>query len=368
MSFNNLRIVNIPSDQRVWIVRAGEGRYINNFRNDGIIAIGHADILNLNDKTKIAVSEKHLQSRLERAFKQRDARLANMPNHRPITKAQVTQTKRQISTFVNKMKIGDLVITPTANHLDIGRITSDALISTQSSEFKPSNREPIVMKNNLRRNVVWLPSMSRSVAPPATFPLLTGQSTVFELTKNKDAFYHLLYPFFTRNGKLHTAVTIQQNSDIDGFSIAKVGDYIAKLEVMARHPEISKEEFDAFFREYVENGDISFTDKAFYMSKGTKYFVFAGVLAFPIVCIGLNILFTGGKVSFKSSMGEVQIEGNGAVKAEHITKMLEMYEDNYGNRINKKLEPTLTSVNTQILEDDSQLQINKLDYQDMLSE
>lgn len=359
---NEFGIPVIEPSQRIWVVRADNGKYLNNFLEHGVASIGHADILNFPEVRGITANKDDLAAALSEKYALYNSRNSERTDFKPVSRSKITQDHRQISTFINEMKVGDLIVTPTQRTLSVGVIQSHAYTCKDCLSYQATEdvSEIIELKHHLRRDVKWMPTFSRNRAPKALFPFFTGHSTVFELTQNKDAFYHLFYPVYVCGENVHAAVSFYQNENLDGYSIASLGGFIARLEVLARNADTPIEDFEDFFQEFLRTNDIIFTDKAHYLSKGKTFYTFAALGAGAFSCLlfyGLGTFISGGtfEATYSSDAGfRLNGEINPLITPEQrdnlARHLFNLKEEFNSERVNQKLLPKLEGLDSTTLE------------------
>lgn len=94
----------VPELQQCWVIRADNGLYAAHFRDGGIIAIGHIDLLNIssNPEVEFIIDRESLPAALW-------DKLSILKE----TKGKFISVYNQVITFVEKIKIGDMIIVPS---------------------------------------------------------------------------------------------------------------------------------------------------------------------------------------------------------------------------------------------------------------
>ena len=110
-------IVERPSSQHYWVVRASGGDFVNHFRQAGVMAIGHIDELDLSrERLKPFFPElKPLQVAISNIEKKES---------RKSSKYRAYNHFNQVKTFIAEIDIGDLVVTIDHGTLCVGRVIS----------------------------------------------------------------------------------------------------------------------------------------------------------------------------------------------------------------------------------------------------
>lgn len=152
---------------KVWVVRAGGGSLTDEFVTGGFASIGW-DMADLTEaKTLLAV---------RRAYNE------THPDPFPPAAANISA---QIHLFMNEMRAGDLLLTPTLDSgvLRFGEVEHDhAYFNEATDEHRHRNR----------RKVRWSPKYIRRAAlPESVRASLRNIRTVFLVTENKDEFLAL---------------------------------------------------------------------------------------------------------------------------------------------------------------------------------
>jgi predicted Mrr-cat superfamily restriction endonuclease len=135
-----VKIYDVPSNQRYWVVRANTGKYLTNFLQGKCIAIGHLDHLKFPEAKQFHESE----------YEKIAARLAVQLKEGSKSKAHISSVSNQIYKFLFDMKPGDLVLTPAYGRIILGRITGVPRISNEviSVEYDAKRKKPLIWNTN----------------------------------------------------------------------------------------------------------------------------------------------------------------------------------------------------------------------------
>lgn len=244
-------------NERIWVVRASGGRYVQHFVKDNLVAIGHIDGLEVqNNPRQIALAD--LKSYLARTTKD---------GQRP-SKATVSNMANQVSSFITEIKSGDLILTLDTNQVAVGRISSDAYCDTKGIEIRNGKRVS-VMPFQLRRQVVWGPSLDRKQLPYSIEASLKAHQTVFSLDGHWEILYHFLFPIFRDQEHIYFSSNIDQQKDINSYSVSQLLGLFSDLEAIVKvFDPVRSETYEELISRFRSDHNFSLTCKAEFMSKG----------------------------------------------------------------------------------------------------
>jgi predicted Mrr-cat superfamily restriction endonuclease len=298
----------INSDSKYWVVRAGaKAKYYEHFRQHNVIALGHInnlveeegiiDTINGAELAKLILNvekkQKTSQNRNSEVQTVDDVDDEQLPSENQIS-AKVTQA----TTFINEMKVGDLVITVDSKWVLLGTITSEAY--TEANELFAFKADGTAYERNLayklRRKVVWQQAKLRASIPAPIKPSLYAHQTLFSISDtNRELFSHWLYGIFLEQDKLYFSTAIEEKSKISQFSLVEFQRTIQKLEMLA---------------EKIEHEGINFNDDL------------VEDLEIQYIIDGMSNAFTLTTKNVFLSPGHMWSEVNGSIKKRVIMGML----------------------------------------------
>ncbi|MEZ8384399.1 hypothetical protein BH582_15080 [Vibrio sp. 10N.222.47.A9] len=269
----NNEIYEVPSNRRYWMVRSSGGHYYNHFTSNNCIGIGHLNVLDLASKPAGEFNSSEAELRLALRQKGFENKLFEKYNRQ----------LKQATKFIHEMAIGDWIITVGQAGYRYGVITSNPYIE----------REPVVLEGeargyrgdadmHLRRDVNWGPVIRREHVPYGLAQALRARQTVTCLDEHWQALCHSIYPAFARGEELYLSVKIGTDDPISSYSIGTLLTLFSEMEVLAKEventfksTEYNKEAFNALFKEYLNSGLLTVTNKATYHSQGDVWFKFS---------------------------------------------------------------------------------------------
>lgn len=258
-----MRIYEVPSERRYWVVRADGGLYYDHFTKNGLMALGHLNSLGITieDREKFLPEEGWLKDIV-----------AKKSQIKKSSKRQESVSFNQIKNFIYDIKNGDWVITVGYNSLRVGIVNGDAYIKNEKIVvyYDPEKDRKVEMDSNLRRNVSWGPVISRSAIPFGLLSSLRANQTVFNVDKHWEAIYHSLYPAFSKEDDLYLSLKIRQEKEINNYSVVQILSFLNEIEVIAKELEgnLSPDNFEELFAQYVVGNLLTLTTKAQFNSPG----------------------------------------------------------------------------------------------------
>lgn len=243
--------------ERIWVVRASGGRYVQHFIRSDLVAIGHIDGLNTSDPKEISLAD--LKEFLAKP---------NKEGQRP-SKATVSNLANQVNTFISEMNNDDLVVTLDSSTVAVGRISGTAYCDTSGVELKIGKRISS-MPFQLRRKVIWGPKIERHKLPYAIEASLKAHQTVFSLDDHWENLYHFLFPVFRDTQHIYFSTNINQHQDIDSYSVSQLLGLFSDIEaiVKAFEPNNKGESLRQLVTRFRAENNYSLTCKAEFMSEG----------------------------------------------------------------------------------------------------
>ncbi|TAM57524.1 MAG: hypothetical protein EPN49_14805 [Rhodanobacter sp.] len=251
----------VPESRRYWVIRSERGVYLEHFLEHGFVAIGHLDDLNLKptDRRPFETNWPTVRERLL-------ARFESLGLKRRSAFAVVSQAK----SFVDDIKEDDWVLVPGTSRIAVGRIVSPAFLDNETSYSRDEHGTELEMSFNLRRDVVWGPSLwRRELSSPLRRSLVANQ-TVFNVDEHWEAIYHALFPVFQRGEKLYFTAKLTSEAPVSNLDITAFLSLLSDIEVLSKGLQegIDATNFDEYFRKYRERNELTLTTKAEFYSPG----------------------------------------------------------------------------------------------------
>lgn len=263
------------SGQKIWMVRASQGKYFQHFRYNNVLSIGHLDGFyeHVNDGRGVPSKEEVLELMLRKPeFRDEGKGAAGKKLN-----GHGTSTYNQIIHFLHDVKKGDLIVTLNGSSILIGVCTSnDAFFSSdelESSEGTSSNVK-VKLDQRLRRNVMWGPAVPRSSIGGGLKKAFQSRQTVVNLTPHWIDVFGLIYPFVFDGSRLHFSTHIGLGTAINGKVISKLFENLSNVELIAK--SLLEKNLDADFVKRLLSDDFDWdeykvTTKAQFMSPGDIY-------------------------------------------------------------------------------------------------
>ncbi|MCD1641212.1 hypothetical protein K7H92_21035 [Pseudomonas stutzeri] len=278
MDLKRVKIAYHDHGKKMWLIRASGGKYINHFRQSGIVTIGHLD--DIYDHREVGVEDIPTQEKIEQILLRNPdySKPINSTSKRRKLSQSGTSKLQQIAAFKN-IKKGDLIVSVDADYLMIGICNEDSPyldgdpVKIAVPEGQQRNRKEYPsLKQRMRRSVTWGPSLSRYRLPSAIKKTFQGRRTVISLDKHWDKFLHLIYPFFVDDDNLYISNRIGTNAPINNLIISGFLQNVALTQIIAES-FVEKEKIDLdYLYEVLSLGidlaGLDSTSKAEFMSPG----------------------------------------------------------------------------------------------------
>lgn len=340
-----MNIYEVPEGRNYWVVRADGGRYFDHFVDHSVIALAHLDILELPDSEGkvFAPGLVELSSKLSKKHKSDGVKLGTTTSH-----------VHQIKAFINGVKIGDWVMAIGKDLVRFGRVVSKARLSRGPLDVAyGQNKERVVsMSHNLRRRVVWGPSIKRDALPFGLLSSMRAYQAIFNINQHWEAVYHTLYPVFSKKDELFFSIKINSRQRINNYHVACLFNYLNEIEVISKYAtdNITPGQFEDFFKDHALNYGVSTTTKAAFNSPGEIWAAIeAGLKKRPVITVLL-----GGYILL---FGNTQLGFDGLIDVETRRQMwqlvLSRYEENHIKEVTRELQLAQPRMDTAVLESDS---------------
>ncbi|WP_141234443.1 hypothetical protein [Pseudomonas sp. Irchel s3b6] len=292
-------IVSFPEGQRIWMVRASGGKHLNNFIHNNVVAISHVDeflldwplselpslaqiteFVNGSHDAKIkslVVGELDEELLADDEFGFDDSRVDEYEKN-----TSAINRINQTDTFINKISIGDLIVTLDKDCLVVGCCESEAYIGRDILLYSNYNQvtgkaKVETLGYKLRRDVTWGDPISRSLVGSSLRKPLLARNTVSNLDEYWDKVYSLVFSVFTRSEVVYFSNRINRSEAISTRAISRLFEYVSDTQLFA--DSIFSGDFDLEFFNKVVSGDFfefaledRSTSQAEFMSPGNIYY------------------------------------------------------------------------------------------------
>lgn len=331
MDLSEVKIANY-SGQRVWMVRAQEGKFLRHFRNGSVITISHLDKFydhltkpNNNIPSDEAIRKLILSDPDFLDTKTKIRKLNGAGRNR----------YHQILHFINDIKKGDIIVSLDNSKVMIGVCqSSKAHFSSRpiSSSTNPNSHATLKLTHRLRKKVTWGPTISRQNISGLLKGTFQSRHTITNLTDHWKDIFGLLYPFFTDSSSLYYSSHIGTRSDINGKVISKLFDNLSNAQIVAKElmkGAITEEFIDSILNDELDWDDFNLTAKAFFMSPGdvfNKIPLPKGANAsFSLKVLALVLLLMSGQTSAQEAAQQL----DPSVSSTHLYTPEDMIDERY---------------------------------------
>ena len=199
-----------------WIVRSGvNSMFFDEFNRKEQIALGWNLIDNL-DTIKNSFNVEEIKSIVE-------AKYATLLQQ--LSKKQETNIKRRVSDisgkidrFVNKVNVGDIVLTPSKEDVLIGEVLTDTYIVNDLYKNESDDLENLIIGDlNKIRDVKWVKKISRDKLEPNLKLILNVNHGIAHI-ENEQVITEInrcLYNFYIKGNQGHSIFRIKTQDEID---------------------------------------------------------------------------------------------------------------------------------------------------------
>lgn len=262
-----------------WLVRTESGKYYDHFNSSSFIALGW-DAIDKEILKKVKSDAGALKANVERYYKD---------------DKQPGRTANQILSFINDIKVGDMVLIPSegSEQYMLGKVTSDLYFETDDNNADLS-KCPFIK----RRKVTWIKSFWKKDADSKLLKLSYRQQTVNEINEYKTFINRALYSaYIDADDNVHLTYGI--NID-DNINMVDLSEFLFK--------------YTRIYESLTGDKDIDIKINA--QSKGKSEIIsktFGGITV-AVLLFGLAQLPYGGEVSIGGGiLPEVSVKTNGII-------------------------------------------------------
>ena len=301
-----MKLQELDGATKYWVIRPGEkGRYFRHFKDCGVVALGHIDEIVEEEGIVESINGGELQVALSdhRKQKRKSTSQTQTSDEIRLEGSRIVSIVTQVKTFINEVKIGDVVITLNPDRVLVGTVTSDAFI--EKGDLRVSSGgvgyTDSVLKYALRRNVDWGQIKKRESIPTVIKSSLSPSQTIFSISeKNTELFTHWLYSIFLKDGRLYFSTKINKKEKINQFQMLEFQRSIQKLEILTdlvfggdlEGKNLLPILEDLYFQ-YGDADEFSLTAKSSYLSPGN---IWSDVLGddrkLRVLAFALGMLFS----------------------------------------------------------------------------
>lgn len=271
MDLNNIlsRVNDVSSSRNYWLVRAFGGKYYDEFLSQRYIAIGYNEI-NLHE-IEGALGQDEPNKYLTELISQKLIAL-NLKGH-----YNASYAAGQLLTFCTKIKIGDIIMTPSRS--GVGFVSIGIVTSPVRTEEAASQDEKICQFSK-RISVNWIDQYNRHKLNPYLQKIFNSQHIVNDINKYSELIESLINDFYIKDNEAHFTLRVKRDDDIPMDAFTLPNDIMSLVD-----------EFMDFYGIKVDNEVISM--KMIVQSPGD--IKMKSKSAFKLVCgAGIIAVLTGG--------------------------------------------------------------------------
>ncbi|WPN57271.1 hypothetical protein [Pseudomonas sp. P9_31] len=308
------------SGQRIWMVRAHEGKFLRHFKNGSVVTIGHLDkFYNHTESSTLDIpTDESIRGLI----------LSNADFVDTKSKIRKFNGKgrncfHQISHFINDIKKGDIVVSLDNTKVMIGVCQSTkAHFSSRpiASSADPKELSTVKLKHRLRKKVEWGPTIQRDKISGLLKETFQSRHTVTNLTDHWKDVFGLLYPFFSDEKNLYFSTHIGTRADINGKIISRFFDNLSSAQLVAEKlmlGVITDDFIDRILNDEIDWDEFDLTAKAFFKSPGDVFNKIplpkGSDEGFSLKVLALVLLLLSGQSNADDAAQQLDPSGNSAL-------------------------------------------------------
>lgn len=205
----------IPTTKNYWLVRTQGGKYYDDYKRNGFIAINW-DEITISDIEDLSVNDLARKVKEKYPDKQGQGRTAN-----------------QLRVFSKIIKKGDAVIitSHSSNKLTIGQIIEDEpFVDVINEQLLEDNNK--LCPYHKRKKVAWGPTYNKYEIDIELFKMLQhAQQTISSANEYADAIESLTHNFYTKGNEAYLALRVKKDGKIPMSEFFPMGTEILNLAV-----------------------------------------------------------------------------------------------------------------------------------------
>lgn len=291
-----LKIKEVPSEQKYWFFRTEGGSYFSDFYFNDYIAYGWDDFIDI-DELKEA----------DQSNEKKDLLKTKLKEKYPDEKREGLAVN-QMLLFINTMKIGDIVLIPSAagEQLAVGVIESDAYIYDTNSlsvddELDDDERGFKICPYLKRRNIKWLKTIKKNRLDPHLYKLMFARNTISDASGYDKYIDREMHPVYLKDGKIYVSLRVEQKEGISALEMSNL--LSSSLYILhAFEDEKIKPEID------------SLEVKMMVESPGVVQFI-GGAAAATMLLGAISLFAFGADIDFDIAGQKYSIHSNGAAQS-----------------------------------------------------
>ncbi|MBW3695716.1 hypothetical protein EK599_08410 [Vibrio sp. T187] len=271
--------IEIPLERRYWLIRAGtnSGEYYQQFRLNGVVAIGHANNVKFDFEDGHILSEADKEHMIGAA----SARLLESSSQKK--RGEVARLKGQLRRFLYEVNEGDTVISlQESNKVIVGVVTSKPYYADSVLHGRTGDKK--VCDYNLRMNVSWGKPRNRELLPMNLDRTLRIPHTITEFKEAHQVrtLNHWLYPIHFAEGEVRCSLRIASEEDLSNHQLTFLSQTLDRLDALSSFVEYASQNEIDFnlekFNEYLRSEDVQYGLKAqhLFMSPGYQFIQLSG--------------------------------------------------------------------------------------------
>ncbi|MCR8656915.1 hypothetical protein [Paenibacillus endoradicis] len=203
----------IPTTKNYWLVRTQGGKYYDDYKRNGFIAINWNEIT-ISDIVDLSITDLARTVKEKYPDKQGQGRTAN-----------------QLRVFSKVIKKGDAVIitSHSSNKLTIGQIIEDEpFVDVINDQLLEENNK--LCPYHKRKKVKWGPTYNKYEIDIELFKMLQhAQQTISSANDYADAIESLTHNFYTKGNEAYLALRVKKDGKIPMSEFFPMGTEILKL-------------------------------------------------------------------------------------------------------------------------------------------
>lgn len=203
----------ISMDKNYWLIRTQGGKYYNDYRAKGIIAINW-DNVSIDDINELSRDDLAHKIKMEYPEKKKPGRAAG-----------------QLNTFVNGIKKGDTVVITSysSNKFSIGEVLEDTCF-TEEIDSSLLDENTRICPFHKRRKVRWIKEVHKWDVEMSMFKLLQhAQNTISDANDYANTIESMIHDFYIRGDEAELVLRVRKEGNIPWDSFISMGKEISDL-------------------------------------------------------------------------------------------------------------------------------------------
>ncbi|CED57100.1 putative uncharacterized phage protein [Aliivibrio wodanis] len=274
-----INALHIPGERKYWFVRSGNdgGKYFRNFKENNVVALGHADNAELDIENNTTISDTELEAIIngaKRSYQRNED-----------SRSSISSKTNQLKRFLTEIKKDDIIITVTSDRVLAGKVISDCYYSTEILSTPDSDdvNQSKDCRYAVRYDMDWGSTKKRDMLPFVLEKSFKYTGSVLSISDDEQikALNHWLFPIHYVDNQVRCSLKINSQNELSNRQLSRLSSIFDEIELLATYIESNESNFnfDGFIEyssEQADNYNYTLTAQHLFMSPGHQFLQLSG--------------------------------------------------------------------------------------------